>query len=351
MRSLKLTGPREFELVESEVPEPAAGQVRIKVAYAGICGSDLAIAQGGPIFGDDYTHPILGALGGHGFGHEFSGHLDALGEGVEGLELGTLVAVRANVWDGTCATCLRGDQHLCADGGFIGVHGGGGAFSDHVLVNPDQVHVLPHPFTEATGALVEPLAVGWHAVGRARLTADSTALVVGGGPVGLSVLLVLKAQGINRVLLSEPSSTRRELARSLGAEVIDPSTEDAAARVAQFAPGGVDASFEAAGINEGTFNAALTALRPRGTLVMVAMGHEAVPVHPLSLMLTEVNLTGSNAYADSDFTDVIEAVVAGRLDPTPLISSVIALADVATAGFDHLFAEGRSTEVKMLVRP
>ncbi len=343
MRALELTGPRQFTLTDLPTPEPGPGQVRIKVAYAGICGSDLAIAETGPLFPEDYAHPILHRTGGMGFGHEFSGHIDALGAGVTEVTPGSLVAVRANVWDDTCAACLRGNQHLCANGGFIGVQGGGGAFSDYVLVTPDQVFDLPEPFTARTGALVEPLAVGWHAVRRARLQRGDSALIVGGGPVGLSVLLALKAQGIDRVTLSEPSPTRRALAERLGATVVDPAEAGAV--------GGVDASFEAAGIGAATFSAALNALRPDGTLVYVAMGHEELPVHPLTLMLTEVNLTGSNAYDDSDFAGVIAAVADGRIDPSGLISSEIGLDDIVTAGFDHLFDGGRTTEVKMLVRP
>lgn len=343
MRALELTGPRQFVLTEMPTPTPGPGQVLVKVAYAGICGSDLAIAESGPVFGADYQHPILHLNGGMGFGHEFSGHIDALGEGVTGLEPGALVAIRANVWDGTCDACLRGNHHLCVNGGFIGVQGGGGAFSDYILVNPDQIFTLPEPFTERTGALVEPLAVGWHAVRRARLQRGDSALIVGGGPVGLSVLLALKAQGIDKITLSEPSPARRALAERLGATVVDPA-EAGEVR-------GMDASFEAAGIGEATFATALNSLRPDGTLVYVATGHHELPVHPLTLMLTEVNLTGSNSYDDVDYAGVISAVADGRMDPQVLISSEISLENIVAAGFDHLFAEGRNTEVKMLVRP
>lgn len=351
MRALTLTGPRQFELITLPDPAPGPGQVRVKVAAAGICGSDLGIAEMGPIFGADYAHPILGDRGGHGFGHEFSGHVDAVGEGVDNVEPGTLVAVRANVWDGTCAACRRGDHALCANGGFIGVHGGGGAFSDYVVVGPDQLFPLPAPFTPETGALVEPLAVGWRAVRRSGVDATSSALVVGAGPVGISVVLALQGQGVHDIVVSEPSATRRELAHRLGVRVVDPTDPQSGATIAASAPDGVDATFDCAGIGAASFDPALAALRPGGTFVMVAMGHENLSVPPLSLMLTEVNLTGSNAYDDTDFAAVVAAVVDGRIDPSPLISSVIALDEVITAGFDHLFAGGRTTEMKMLVTP
>lgn len=355
MRSLKLTGPRTFELQQLDDLTPAPGQVRVKVAAAGICGSDLGIAEMGPIFGDDYAHPILGARGGHGFGHEFSGHVDAIGEGVSGVELGALVAVRPNVWDDECAACLRGDQALCANGGFIGVHGGGGAFSDYVLCGADQLFVLPASFSEQIGALVEPLAVGWHAVRRTELTHDSAAFVVGAGPVGLAVALALKGTGVRRILVSEPGQARREAVERLGLATVDPTAEDAAATIAAFTDDGFDASFECAGIGALSFDAALNALRPGGTFVMVAMGHENLQVPPLTLMLTQVVLTGSNAYDDADYTAVIGAITDGRIAISDLenvmISSVISLDDVIAGGFDHLFAGGRATEMKMLVVP
>lgn len=351
MRALKLTGPLQFDLVETPTPTPAAGEVRVRVGYAGICGSDLSIAKAGPIFGDDYQHPILGLRGGHFFGHEFSGRVEACGDGVD-LAEGTLVAVRANVWCGTCASCTRGEHHLCPEGGFIGIQGGGGAFSEQVVVGLDQVHVLPEPFDEQTGALVEPLAVGWHAVRRAPVVADTRALVVGAGPVGLACVLALVGRGVQHVLVSEPSAHRRAVAEQFGARTVDPTADDAAAVLADFAPTGIDVSYETAGAGEVSFNAAVQPLRPGGTMVMVATGYDPVPVSPLTLMLTEINLTGSNAYEDVDYTEVIAAVAEGRIDPRPLISSVIALEDIATAGFDHLVnGGGAASEVKMLVRP
>jgi (R,R)-butanediol dehydrogenase/meso-butanediol dehydrogenase/diacetyl reductase len=327
------------------------GTVKVRVAFAGICGSDLAFFEHGSPIPDDAVHPQFGEPGPHTLGHEFSGHVEELGDGVEGLQVGDLVAVRPNVWDGTCPACLRGETNLCENWGFVGLHGGGGGFSDTVVVHADQAYPLPAPFTPQTGALVESLTVAWHAVRRAHVDDSSTALLIGAGPVGLGVLLGLVAHGVRRIIVSEPSASRRDLARSLGGDVVDPRETDVLEYVARTVPGGVDASFDASGVGEVTFAPALGALRSGGTSVLVAAFHSTVDLDPNVFMQTERCITGSYAYTGEDFAAVIAAVADGRMDPTPLISSVVSIDRAVDDGFEYLLAGGRNHEVKVLVAP
>ncbi|MTD12562.1 alcohol dehydrogenase catalytic domain-containing protein [Nakamurella sp. YIM 132087] len=351
MLSARLWGPHDLRLDEVAEPELRSGTVQVTVDYAGICGSDLSFFEHGSPIPEDFAHPQFGETGPHTLGHEFSGHVSAVGDGVEGIAVGDLVAIRPNVWDGTCPACLRGDVNLCENWGFVGLHGGGGGFSSTVVVQPDQVHVLRDPFTAETGAMVESMAVAWRAARRGQPGPGTSALVIGAGPVGLGLVLALKAMGVGTVIVSEPSPRRRELAASLGARTLDPSDCDVAVETVAITAGGVDSAYDASGVGQATFGAGLQALRTGGTLVTVALFHSEVTLSPNLFLETEKSVTGSYAYTDVDFADVVAAVHEGRLDPTPLITSTIGLADIVAKGFEHLLGGGRDNEVKILVTP
>jgi (R,R)-butanediol dehydrogenase/meso-butanediol dehydrogenase/diacetyl reductase len=351
MHALKILGTRSAEIREVGEATVGPGTVQLAVAFAGICGSDLGLYQSWP-FPDGYRHPLFNEDGPFTLGHEFSGHVTAVGDGVEGIAVGDLVAVRPNIADGTCAACLRGEPNLCENFGFVGINGGGGGFSDKVVVAADQAHVLPESFTPELGAMVESTTVAWHAAKVGRVGEGSTVLVLGAGPVGLGIVLSALALGASRVVVSELSDARKALATQLGADVVDPRETDVAAYLRDVSGGaGADAAFDASGAGSATFDAAIAGLRSGGIAVMVAASHGEVPVDPNSFMTTEKIITGSFAYTDADFQEVIDAIAAGSLDPSPLISSVIPLEDVVAGGLEYLLGDGRNSEVKMLVKP
>jgi 2-desacetyl-2-hydroxyethyl bacteriochlorophyllide A dehydrogenase len=285
-------------------------------------------------------------------GHEFSGVVTDVGDNATGIAVGDLVAVQPNIADGTCPACLRGEPNLCENYGFIGINGWGGGFSEYVVAPAENVFVLPEGFSAETGALIEPLTVGWAAVRKSGAAAGGSALIVGGGPVGLAILLSLRAIGVSRTVVSEVSDRRKALAASLGAEVVDPRETDVADYCRQGGGGaGVDVAFDASGAGPVAFEAAFGSLRTGGTLIVAASSREPVAVDTASLLTTEKHITGSFAYTRSDFQAVIDAVAEGRMDPRPLVSSTISLDEVIEGGLDHLLGDGRATEVKILVAP
>lgn len=349
MQAWRLHGAADARLDEVPEPQVAAGTVKIRVACSGICGSDLSLYETAPV-PVDWPHPLVGQPGPHILGHEFAGYVTEIGAGVDGVPIGALVAVQPSFEDGSCAACRRGEPNLCEQFGFLGVNGGGGGFAEYVVAAADKVFVLPDGFTPETGALVEPLSVALHAVRLSGIGAGRSALIVGAGPVGLGLLLCLKAQGAQRVIVSETSPVRRELAAALGADVIDPRDVDPIGYVRELTGGdGVDASFDAAGAGQATFDTALDALRKGGTSIVVAMYHCGVDVNPGVFMLTEKRVTGSFAYTRDDFRTVIDMIADGRLDPAPLITSRIELADALEQGIHALQSTGRDTEVKILI--
>ncbi|MDQ6522928.1 alcohol dehydrogenase catalytic domain-containing protein [Nocardioides sp. LHD-245] len=350
MKAIRIHGPRDARLDEIEEPVVTGDdQVKIRIESAGVCGSDLWLYETAPV-PDHYRHPAFGESGPHVLGHEMAGRVVLAGRAVTGLAAGDLVAVRPLVADGTCATCRRGETNLCEQRGFVGINGGGGGFSEYVVVPVEQVHRLPAPFTAATGSLVEPLATSWHTVDAVPLTPEDPVLVVGAGPIGIGVLLCLRARGTTRVLVSEPSALRRGLAARWGAEVIDPRETDLARHARAWSERrGVAAAFDCAGAGGEVIGSELRALRPGGHLVVPAEFHARVEIDPTELARHGKRILGSSAYRREDFDAVIRAVADGRLDPTGMITSTIALEDTVAAGLEHLLGAGRDTDIKVLV--
>jgi (R,R)-butanediol dehydrogenase/meso-butanediol dehydrogenase/diacetyl reductase len=349
MRAIRLHGVQDARLDDIPEPTPGPGQVKIRIERSGICGSDLGLYSYMPV-PSDLQHPIFNEAGPHVLGHEFAGTVVEIGKEVSKVELGSLVAVRPNVWDGTCDACQRGETNLCENYGFVGIHGGGGGYSEFVVVSEDQVHQMPREVGADAAAMVESTAVAWHAVKMAGAVKGSTALVIGAGPIGLALLLSLRARGAERVIVSEISDSRRALAEQLGAEVLDPRETDPVV-YARKSGGGVDMSFDASGVGEVTLLPALQALRPGGTSVVVAQFHSPVPIDPNLILLSEKRVVGSFGYTNEDFAEAAALVSSGEIDPRPLISAVLPLKEAINGGLEYLLGAGRNTEVKMLIAP
>lgn len=352
MRTLRLHGENDARLDNVPEPELRPETVKIAIAWAGICGSDLSLFKTAPV-PQDYLNPIMEEAGPHSLGHEFSGYVTEVADDVTTVAVGDLVAVRPNFADGTCPTCLAGHPNMCDNYAFLGINGWGGGFSETVVVPADHAYVLPAGFSAQSAALIEPLTVAWHAVKLAPIPSDGTALIVGAGPIGLCVLLALRARGVTKIIVSEPSDARKELAREFGAEiVVDPRHDDVVSVALDATSGrGVDVSFDASGVGKQTLQAAVDSLGAAGHAVILASFHGDVPLDVMPFLMREKVLTGSFAYTAEDFGEVRDAVVDGRISPERLVSSRISLSNVLDGGIKHLLGDGRTTEIKILVSP
>lgn len=336
-----------------DIPEPTlrAGAVMIDVAWCGICGTDLHEYLEGPIFcpAPGHPHPLSREESPVTLGHEFSGTVSEVGDGVTGLAKGDNVVVEPYFVDGTCDMCQAGSYHLCRQMGFIGLSGGGGGLSEKIVVDARWVHPIGDiPLDEA--ALIEPLSVAHHAVARSGVKAGDTALVGGSGPIGLLTAAVLRGMGVTTII-SELTQARKEKATSSGVadHVLDPSKENVPERVRELTGGtGADVAFECAGVNA-VLDTMLDAVRPGGVVVNVSIWGAPATLDMQKLVLKEIDLRGTIAYV-RDHPAVIRMVQEGKVDLKPFITGRIALDDLVEQGFDTLINH-KDTAVKILVHP
>ena len=231
MKAARFYDRKDIRIEDIPEPELKPGTVAIDVAWCGICGTDLHEYLEGPIFvpPKGHPHPISGEEAPVTMGHEFSGTITALGEGVTGLEVGQNVIVEPYIIGEDVDTSEGQNYHLSENMNFIGLGGRGGGLSEKIVVEQRWVHPIGDiPLDEA--ALIEPLSVGHHAFVRSGAKAGDVAIVGGAGPIGLLTAAVLKAEGLT-VYISELSEARKEMARSTGVadEVFDPREVDVAA--------------------------------------------------------------------------------------------------------------------------
>jgi (R,R)-butanediol dehydrogenase/meso-butanediol dehydrogenase/diacetyl reductase len=324
MKAAQFHAKEDLRIEDVPEPSPTAGQVKLQNAFAGICGSDLHVYYTPEAAGLDFDHPhpVTGSTLPQILGHEFSGTVVELGEGVTNVAVGDRVAVWPVYYCGECAACRRGMLNACQKIGFHGLSSDGGGMAEFTTVPASMLHVLPDNVDLRMGALVEPMAVAWHSVERSGVQPGGTALIAGAGPIGIGVWFALKARGVDKVIVSEPSATRRATLESLGATVVDPVGGDLTAAVAELTGGdGVDVAFDAAGAGPAV-TSALASLTPGGRVVVVAIHERAMEFLPTSLVMAETEIAGTLGYLPADFDAVIRAMSEGAYDTTGWVDEV-----------------------------
>jgi (R,R)-butanediol dehydrogenase/meso-butanediol dehydrogenase/diacetyl reductase len=314
MQAVFFEGNRTFRVGESVPVEPGAGQVQIRVAYCGICGTDLHLFHGA--MAHRLTLP-------HVMGHEMSGTIARVGRGVEGWSAGDRVTVRPLDPCGKCPACAAGHSHICHNLKFIGIDSPG-ALQGVWTVPAHTLHRLPDGLKLREGAMVEPVAVACHDVRMSDLQKGEFAAVIGGGPIGILVALVALARGA-RVVMAEVNPFRLQLARSLGIDAVNPLETDLPGLVTETTGGaGADVVFEVSGSQAGADM--MTKLpRTRGRIVVVAIYADAPKVDLFRFFWRELKLSGARVYEPQDFEQAIDLAATGRLPLAKLITDVLPL--------------------------
>jgi L-iditol 2-dehydrogenase len=265
MRASRLHAVRDLRLENLPRPAPGPGQVLLKVATVGTCGSDVHYYVEGRIGDQVATAPII-------MGHEFSAWVAELGPGVEGLKVGQLVAVDPAIHCGECELCQHGHPNLCPNVRFCGTPPVDGVFAEYTVMPVENCFPLPPELGPVEGAMLEPLGIAIHAVDLAHLKAGQTVAVLGTGPIGLLIAAVARVSGASEIYMTDPLAYRRQFSLSYVADAaLNPDDTDVVAEIMRLTDGrGVDVAFEAAGAPE-TYNQAAAVARIGGKVVVAGI--------------------------------------------------------------------------------
>lgn len=309
MKQAVMTEPGKIEIRDIQAPAPGPGEVLLRIQRIGVCGSDVHVYHG--------KHPYTGYPVVQG--HEYSATLEGLGEGVTGLQTGSKVTSLPQIVCGECGPCLRGDYHICDQLKVEGFQAPGCA-QELWVTAADKIVVLPDSFSYEQGALVEPVSVAVHSVGRAGSVRGHNVAVLGAGPIGNLVAQVARAEGAN-VLITDISDYRLEIARQCGLESTSNAAKeelkDASQRV--FGPDGFDVVLECVGV-EDTMTAAIESIGKGGTIVVVGVFGDKPRVDMGLVQDRELNLHGTLMYQRPDYERAVELIASGQVVTDPLIS-------------------------------
>jgi (R,R)-butanediol dehydrogenase / meso-butanediol dehydrogenase / diacetyl reductase len=338
MLTAQYMGDRTITVAELEPAPPGAGEVQVRVAFTGLCGTDLHILHGNM---DARVHTPLT------FGHEMSGTIAALGAGVTDWSVGDAVTVMPLDWDGTCPACLAGNQHICQNLNFIGIDSPG-SLQELWNVPASVLVALPAGLRLDHAALVEPVAVAVHDVRRSNLQPGQKAVVIGGGPIGVLIASVAREFG-GDVVVIELDANRRAQIDALGFTTLDPRETDQVEWVTEWTGGaGADVVFEVSGAAQAVLGATDLA-KVRGTLVVVAIHPVPREINLQRLFWRELSILGARVYQRVDFETAVELLATGVIPAELLITRIVAL-DETQEAFADLEA-GRAMKILVAVSP
>ncbi|KUP94570.1 zinc-dependent alcohol dehydrogenase [Tritonibacter horizontis] len=329
-------GDHRFSVETVDVRAPGEGEVAVRIAYCGICGTDMHVFHGNMDARVGFERVI---------GHEMSGVIEAVGAGVEGLTKGQKVVVRPLDHCGECPACTAGHQHICHNLKFLGLDTEG-AFQEIWTVPAHTLHILPDDMRLDHAALIEPVAVACHDVRLSGLAKGEDVVVIGGGPIGVLVAAVARAAGGN-VLISEVNENRLAIAAKMGFDTINPAKSDLVDSIQKRTGGkGADVVFEVSGTQPGVD--AMTAVAAvRARLVMVAIHAQKPQIDLFRFFWRELELKGARVYEPADYEKAIQLVARGEIDAETIITDVSPLTDIQQA-FEALDAS--PTALKSLIK-
>lgn len=329
-------GDRRFDVAQKPAPAPGPGQVALRIAFCGICGTDMHVFHGNMDARVGFERII---------GHEMSGTVEALGAGVEGFTKGQKVVVRPLDHCGDCPACDAGHTHICHNLKFLGLDTDG-AMQEVWNVPAHTLHALPDDMRLDHAALIEPVAVACHDVRMAGLTAGEDVVVIGGGPIGVLVAMVAREAG-GKVVISEVNENRLAIAADMGFDVVNPAKSDLVAEIGNRTGGkGADVVFEVSGSQPGV-DAMTDVAATRGRICMVAIHAKKPQVDMFRFFWRELQLIGARVYEAADYDKAIALVASGAISADKVITDVSPLAEIQRA-FEQLDAS--PTALKSLIK-
>ena len=325
-------------------PEPGPSELILAVRAAGICGSDLHLTEIADRSGGMTPLP-RGAI----LGHEFSGEVVAVGANVAGrFRAGDRVTALPYIGCGSCVACLNGQGHRCPAVVSTGLGTLAGAYAEYVRVGVHETLALPPDLDDRAGAMIEPLAVGLHAVDAARLRPGDAVLVIGAGPIGLAVSLWSRFFGAGHVVVSDLSPTRAERAARMGATaVVDASKEHVVASVKRHAGRRAEVVFDCVGV-PGSQQLAMDYAPVNGRVVVAGVCMQPDRILPVKAITKELEVRYVFGYGKRDFAFAIDVLARGRVDAAPMLTDTVGW-DAFPAAFEALRTD--KSRIKVMLEP
>lgn len=304
MKAAVIEKANEIHLHDVAMPEIHEGEALIRVRYCGICGSDIHVLRGEH---PTAQFPVVP-------GHEFVGELvDIKGFGSEKFEIGDMVVAQPFFSCGNCEPCAQGHDNVCRDLHFMGAHCDG-AFAEYVKVLTRKMYKIPNDMDLQLAALTEPVAVAVHDVRRSGLQVGQTALIIGGGPIGMLIAMVARHAGARKVVISEINEFRRNFAEKLGFGTVNPLDKDFDAQLQVLTDGkGFDVCFEVSGSRPG-ITAAVQYATIGGMVMVIGMTKEPYPVDLSAMFAKELRMQGVRIHAQYNFIGAIELLKDGIIN-------------------------------------
>ncbi len=329
-------GDKTFVVEQIAATPPGAGEARIRIAYCGICGTDMHVYHGNMDARVGLNRIV---------GHEMSGVVEALGVGVSNVSVGQKVVVRPLDHCGDCPACNAGHQHICHKLKFLGLDTDG-AMQELWTVPAHTLHGLPDDLRLDHAALIEPVAVACHDVRLSALQSGEDVVVIGGGPIGMLVAMVARDAGGN-VVVSEVNPNRLAIADKLGFDTVNPAKQDLQQVInTRTGDKGADVVFEVSGSQPGV-DAMTAVAATRARIVMVAIHAQKPSIDLFQFFWRELNLIGARVYEPEDYEKAIAIIASGGVDADTVITDVAPLADIQQA-FEAL--DRSPTALKSLIK-
>lgn len=346
MKAAVWHGYKDVRIEEVRMPPIPHGHVRIRVAYAGICGTDRHEYVGPNFIPVEKPHRLTGRTAPLTLGHEFSGVIEELGEGVSGYQIGDRVSANGTLCCKKCAMCLSGRYNICEKLGFLGV-GTDGAFAQYVVVDADRLFIVPDNVSLRHAPLAEPLACGIHATRLLSNIEGASVVIVGPGIIGLACMLAAKFAGAGKILVAGVGKDRKALVESYGATYVDVMDADLMQATLDWNGALADVVYECVG-SQRTLDSCISLLRP-GAKLMVMGVFEQKPVFDMNTFQEgERQLYTSQAHVD-EIGIALDYISRGLIDAEQLITREVTLDTLVEDGFEELIVNGPK-HIKVMIR-
>ena len=309
-------GPEQLKVAEVSNFELQKGEARVKVSYAGICGTDMMIFSG--------KHPRAKAP--LIMGHEFAGVVAEIEEGAP-FRVGDRVAVNPLTYCGKCPSCESGNPNTCNELKYLGIDLNGG-FAEYARVPIQNLVAIPESIDNVSASLLEPLAVAIHTVRKSKLKVGDTVTILGAGPIGVLIGIIAKQAGATDVLISDISKYRLDIAESFGLQAINSLEQDIVkVTKSQTNEQGADIVFEVAG-NQITADQMIDAVKSQGEIVVVSVYKNAPTINLAKMHFRELSLITTRSFTNEDFRKAVSVLKELKVDLTKLVSHKLHLNDI-----------------------